>query len=279
MFISGYFSKNLSKNNNKVLELTITYMLAQVILTFIKVAFCGHPFSLLYLFTPQFSMWYLFALLVLRAFLPVLVRVKFIIPIAFLVSVFIMDFDSVEMRDIVRLFSFAFFYILGYFVTGKHIKIIRHMKKFFPVALIVIGVCSLNIAHLLDNVTLRQFKFVFLRVQDLDGLGYGNMGFLIYAYSILLAVAIGIGIIALFPAKKCLFSVLGRNTLTAYIAQAAAYVIFVEVIGRFTFIPVTYMYIIAVAITAVWIPLTGNSIVAGWFSRFIKWSSAKLEKA
>lgn len=131
MFISGYFSKNLQENDKKVLKLMILYFLAQAIVIPVKILTYGKRITFFDLFLPQFSLWYLLAIMILRLLLPVLVRVRHILTVSFLISIFVMGshVSGEGSKAIVKTAALGVFFLLGYYCTEENIKKIRTLPR------------------------------------------------------------------------------------------------------------------------------------------------------
>ena len=79
IFVSGYFSKNSSKNN--LLKLLFYYIVGNTILMWFSFLMYKTPFSLI---EPYYSYWYLIALIFYRKFISYVKDIKFILPISIL---------------------------------------------------------------------------------------------------------------------------------------------------------------------------------------------------
>lgn len=112
IFISGYFSKNIKKcSKNALNNLLIPYILFSITWSiFIYTLEGKFTFSLV---TPSWTLWYLLSLFYWRISLKYLVKIKYIIPISVLVSLYI---GTIGIREysFSRTFAFLPFFLLGY---------------------------------------------------------------------------------------------------------------------------------------------------------------------
>lgn len=224
IFISGYFSKNLEKARGKAGEILIMYLLVQAAFFLYKCLFLGKALpSFLGFLTPEFSMWYLFALFFYRFFLPELVKIKHILPILFVVSILVMDVFEGAGKDFARTFANAFYFVLGYYATEEHIHKIRSHSKWLYAAILAIGTGIVYALMHFEIFKPHLLKIIFLRMASFERIGYGNWGYLIFALVIVFAIIMSIAMIGIAPAKKLPVSIFGKNTCTIYFGQAFVY--------------------------------------------------------
>lgn len=224
IFISGYFSKNLEKARERAGEILILYLLTQAAFVLYKVLVLQKPLpSFLGFLTPAFSMWYLFALFFYRFFLPELVKIKYILPVLFLVSIAVMKVFSGAGADFARTFANAFYFLLGYYATEEHIRKIRSKSKWIYGAMLISGIAGVYCLIHFKIIAPHLLKIIFLRMASVEKIDHGYWGYLIFASTIFFAVYMSVAVIGLTPEKKLSFSIFGKNTCTIYLGQAFLY--------------------------------------------------------
>lgn len=118
IFISGYFSKK--HNLKRILSLIAVYTLWQLLICPLCLSiFTNKSFSDLYkpLYSPQYTYWYLLALIIWKLLIPYLNKIKYIVPISIIVSLcfgFIQSDFNLQYFTTGRLFVFFPFFLLGY---------------------------------------------------------------------------------------------------------------------------------------------------------------------
>ena len=77
-----------------------------------------------------------------------------------------------------------------------------------------------------------MLRLLSLHEESVLWLGIGGAGFLVCAYLLLLALVISFCILGLTPRRKCIFSTLGKNSLSVYLLQAYYIVIMTFVLEK-----------------------------------------------
>lgn len=148
LFISGYFSKR--HNTKRILSLLLTYILWQELLYPLCLSLITNKsFEDIYrpIYYPQASYWYILALIIWRALIPYLNKIKHIVPISILVSLAFgflkLDFD-LKYFTLGRLFVFFPFFLLGYKCSKETILKWRKDKRKILNTLIFIAIISVT---------------------------------------------------------------------------------------------------------------------------------------
>lgn len=142
VFVSGLFSKNVTKRRNRAFDdLIVPLIAAQLVWLVVRVFTYGPSWALEHLFTPQFQLWYLMALYIWRMILPDLIRVRCVLTAAavlfFLVHVVNGIDDVLALR---KTMAFLFFFLLGY--KADLARVVRLVERVPFVLAVIIFVAS-----------------------------------------------------------------------------------------------------------------------------------------
>jgi fucose 4-O-acetylase-like acetyltransferase len=231
IFLSGYFSKDAQKAQGRAFE---RFLLPYIIWEFIwfvinKVSGWNSDFNFA---VPWFAYWYFLSLFTLCILLPVLVRIRFIVPALFvlaLVSGLYTDYGAPF--SLGRTICFSGFFMLGYFCDRGVLEKIR--KKRIPVfVLALLTVLALIFLCLTAYTRSRLGKierslwmteaYQSTPIAVTDGL-------VIRSIIIISAFFLGSFVIAFVPKNKSYLSTIGKNSLTVFVLHG----FFVEVLNRY----------------------------------------------
>lgn len=236
-FVSGYFTK--------VDENTQIKAFKQILIPFIifTVTWIAYSFILFGTNLPKFpflfptvGLWYLLALFWLRSFLPILIKIKYMLIIAIILGLLVglVNFPD-HMGDFLaigRTFGYMPIFLIGYYFKNseeyyksmnptlssklkpffiKLSKTIKENKKI--VFVVLIGILILLFILYQDvPVKFLQYKASY------NSFDYGKkIGMLMRLFVILSSIAVVIIISYLIPNKKTFLTKLGRNSLSIYI--------------------------------------------------------------
>ena len=208
VFISGFFSKRYSVYSYK----TMNILTALIIPYFV--------FNLLYYlmnerFTipilPDSAMWYLYALIIYRIFLPLFVRIKWILPISFLISC-LMNFINVQIDEGTKTtLKYLPLFLLGFFLQESHII---QLREFGRRKLTVIFLCAIMVIFLAIN-------FLGIGVNETNLYVHSEKAslrvFLGRCLSICFGCIIGIWLVGVFPNTKTFYTHIGKATMVIYL--------------------------------------------------------------
>lgn len=213
LFIAGYFSKNVEKcRQGAVKAFLFPYLVLSVFMYGMRYLIYGH--ANLHIILPTLALWFLLVMFFYRFLLKDLIRIPYILPLSFLISIvagLIPPLDSTLALG--RTFGFLPIFILGYFCTAEHIKKIRNISKMITVPLFVILIgYSFYMAYakvLPLNTWFLKSSYLSLGIPNAEG---------IFVRAWILAVSIGwiIVFINLFPDKKTWYTSIGLETMTVY---------------------------------------------------------------
>jgi fucose 4-O-acetylase-like acetyltransferase len=214
VFISGYFSKNLDKIRSNAFEtILLPYLILNVITYIYKMLIIQQPYFGFRFFRPLWGLWYLFALFVWKFFLKDLVRIRFILPLSFLVGLlsgFSKEFS--EYMALGRIVCLLPFFLLGYFFRKEQVEKIRRIPKIFSVAVIAV---TAFLSYYIVREELFSQGVLFLRKYFPQDQEVKYMLFRLLVYVLALAM-IG-ALINLTGSRKSFLSRIGTGTLTIYV--------------------------------------------------------------
>lgn len=228
VFISGYFSKK--DNPKKLAELLIIYGFFQIIFfplvgSFIK----GETYidNISSFFKPKFTYWYILSLIGWRVLNPVLMKIKFILPLSIVAGILVgltPGNDALTFMSVGRSVSFYPFFLVGYLTTKDNIESIRNKVSFKKAFLFLI--LSTTVAFLFFNVLsdflIKEnliFKILFGKDRYLKYLTNPNAGVLFRLCLYLIQFSFVYVIICLFTSKKTILFKLSLNSLFIYLTH------------------------------------------------------------
>lgn len=214
VFISGYFSKNVEKARNKAFE--------DILMPYIILNVCNYLFKMLILreqyfgfrfFRPLWGLWYLLTLFLWKFFLKDLVKIRFILPLSFLVGIlsgFSKEFSTYMALG--RVVCFLPFFLLGYYTKKEYIDKIRRIPK---IAGIVIMLAAGALSVILTRNKNFKMEELFLRDYYPEDAGIEHMAYRIMIYAVALLMILAL--IIIMDGRKSFLSNIGQNTLTVYV--------------------------------------------------------------
>lgn len=96
MFISGYFSKNTEKAQQSGFDILITYFIFNIMWALVGYIHSTDNSIVTAFYLPAPALWYLLALSVWRYYLKKLIRIKFILPLSFIIAGISILFNTQE---------------------------------------------------------------------------------------------------------------------------------------------------------------------------------------
>ena len=214
-FVSGYFSHNVDKCQKTAFKTFIVpYIVFMILYYFTRVLVFGH--ATLSFLEPTHGMWYLLAMFVYRFLIKYLEK----IPHFLWISLGLYFAASVipplnETLALGRIFSFLFFFMLGFYCTPERIAKIKDLSAAFGVTL---GIVVVTISMYLVSAG-ADIDFLLLKYSFVD---YGVTPlYALAARAVMLVLSLSaiLVIIALTPEKHNLFTNIGQNTITVYLGH------------------------------------------------------------
>lgn len=221
VFITGYFSKNLDKNReNAVKSFLIPYLVLNILFVILGKLSLYDTKSSFRLFNPVWGMWFLLAVFIWKFLLKDLVRVRYILPLSFVVGVlsgFSNEFSST--MSLARVINYLPFFLLGYFCKKEHIDKIRKFPKWVSmIVLVLFGIASV----FLSKYNIIKMEIFYMRkpyskiAQSSLTSALGRM--LIYISAIVIIICL----INLFSNNSTFYTKIGQNSLTVYVLHLVA---------------------------------------------------------
>lgn len=209
VFVSGYFSKSEhSRSFFPLMNLAVAFILLNGFFILRGVFVTGGLPSLV---APYFSAWYLLALIVWRLTVPLLERVRNVLPLLIMFSLVAGFWTDLNMTfAAVKIVVFFPYFIAGYLFTAKTAAVLQQ-KKFFPLgaALLLASICAGFFVHDTFNLTDR----------DLLPNSYADFNGLFRRIALIIIASLSIATLLLCSVEKVLplLTKAGRNSLTIYL--------------------------------------------------------------
>lgn len=208
LYLSGYFSKNLTKSAARAYEVliipAIPFELAYFFLHLVLKSDNFQPFL-----TPIFAYWYLFVLFGYRVLMPYMAKLRGMVPLAFVLALGV-GFNSQigEYMTLSRFFCLLPFFLLGFYTSAETMDKLRSQNIKLCVLIALAAAVSLAVVMGTDIVTL---DFTLAACYE-DA--YGLIGRVFqYALAILLSMAV----IRFVPKKASYLTRVGQRTLQIYL--------------------------------------------------------------
>lgn len=214
LFVSGYFSKNVDKCRSTAFKAFLfPYLVLMPIMYFIRYMIFGEAnFDI---FLPSMALWYLLTMFIYRFSIKTLAKVKYILPISFLISIAagLIPFLGEDLA-LGRTFGFLPFFMLGYFFKWEHIKYIRSLPKFI---FIVLGILLVGFSVFMASTEIIPADALLFK-ESYDTIYLNNLEGIIIR---ILLTVVSLGWIAVFlnlvPEGKFSFTSIGKSTMAIYV--------------------------------------------------------------
>lgn len=219
IFISGYFSKNTEKIENKLIKnLLIPFFIFNTIYM-LSVEDCYYTtfeerLENFNLFRASYLYWYLISLFIWRILTKYITKLKLPIIVLFILSIYIgLVNDAGRFLSISRTIVFFPFFMLGYYTDKSKIEKIRDISKVTTIFVLIILIA---ITFILCNEIIDVDLF-----KNAQSYKYSNVrnlkGICVRIYQFAVASGISICLINLISSKNNWMSNLGRKTISIYI--------------------------------------------------------------
>ncbi len=262
VFVSGYFSKNVDKSRSKAFRnFFVPYLIFNTIWGLVSLPYVG-SFSIL---TPGWSLWYLMSMFFWRISLKDIVRVRYILPISFVIGTIVglsSEFDNV--LSLSRTLFFLPFFLAGYYTTEAKLLNLRD-KRYLGKILIVLIAFIAAILITCSNILPTEFF-------------YGSNSFSSFSLMLWLGILgriflyiIGFSFIYILinfvNNSETFFSKVGFNTFSVYILHT--YLILLVFAINY-FVPWTMLQLLICFVTSILITyILSRNIVMKYFNKLI----------
>lgn len=242
IFVSGYFSKDINKSRDKVLEkLLIPYLLFDIAFAALEYFATGN--NRMNILTPAFAFWYLLALIWYRIFIRDLTKIRFIVPISFVFSIIVGYFASVtSYLALNRTIAFLPFFLLGFYFSEDKLLSLKRIKSLYSALLGIVGCIVIFI--ITNSQIILDFQMIALNT-------HGIIDVLYRVIRLLLAILFGVVILNLIPTRKTILTKIGKNSMIIFLGHGFINGV-VRVINPFTnnsTINFIFLIVFSVAIT------------------------------
>ncbi len=255
VFVSGYFSKNPDKSREKAFRnLFAVFAVAQVCWAVFKFFANNEPYYFHNFLDPGYALWYIVALFFWRILLKDVIKLRFVLVLAFLAAPFIMFIPEAQMiLALNKIVGFFFFFLLGYYANEEHIAKIRKIpRKAAIIALAAIFAVTFGILQY-DTTVYGFVKGIFMYTNLMSNVAdtFGNvpLGLLAYYCSTAVTVLCSVLVIAAAPEKQSFLSHVGGDTLPLYLSHTY-FIILLDLFFVAVPIPHLVKYVIILAVTA-----------------------------
>ncbi|MBE8953035.1 MAG: CapA family protein [Quinella sp. 1Q7] len=258
VFVSGFFSKSEhSRSFFPLMNLVVAYVLLDGFFL-LRDIFSGGVPSIV---SPYFSAWYLLALIVWRLTVPLLERVRNILPLLIILSLAAGFWADVDMTfATVKIVVFCPYFMAGYLLSAAAAVKFRR-KKFFPLGAIL----------LLATICAGFFVHETLNLSDRDLLpnpyaeGFSGL-FARGALMIVSGAAIATMMLVSIERNVPILTAAGRNSLSLYLLHRPLTLLFTE---KFSSATTETQIGAAVAATLLMTLVFGSDAVSGALKKFL----------
>jgi len=259
VFVSGYFSKNLEKNNkNSFKNIFLLYVVFQILWGVWTFIFHGDITYFQRPFYPGPLLWYILALFVWKKFLPDILKIKhnFLLSIIlYILSTFLLGLNTVE-GALGRIIAFLPYFLLGYYIDKSKIEKIKNYKynKIISIIVILIFIILSYFFIKYSGIDFDQIINILChRILVYDITSGIVIGTIINILIIPISIILGLAIICLVPSKNKILSHIGENTLPIYLChpyfqEVARHILYTNIIIKNDFLNYGVSIFIAIII-------------------------------
>ncbi len=264
VFISGYFSKNIEKaRDGAFATILIPYLILNMCNYLYKMFIIQEDYFGFRFFRPLWGLWYLLAIFLWKFFLKDLIRIRFILPLSFLVGIlsgFSKEFSTYLALG--RIICLLPFFLLGYYTSKDHVEKIRKVPRLVSVA--IISATALLSAYIV-NRDIFKVEVLYIRKPYPEASDVKHMLFrcLVYVVALLMIYAM----LNLTSRKRCFLSKIGTSTMTIYILHLFTIPLLekLEIFRQQPYLYLLYSILLTVLITYVysrpWVKSTYDTII------------------
>lgn len=220
MFLSGYFGKKDEKRREEALREFLLPFLVFNTLYYLVRQWQGEEFE--YGLLRPFNMyWYLMALLLFRLLMPSLKRVRGVLPLSFVLALYAgLDQHLGRTLSLSRAIGFLPFYLMGYYCPKAWLDRAKRIPR--PVAALLLVVCAVAAWKL--TVYFEPYVKASHPYQLVGGYKVQHLtwkeGMLMRGSLYVLAPMMGACVLSLCMRCRCIFTAIGRHSLTVYLLHA-----------------------------------------------------------
>lgn len=172
VMISGYFSKKYGNFRESMVDMLESLVIPYFVF---NAAFILMHKKLMLPILPDSAMWYLYALIAWRLMLPMLVRVKWILPISIIVSITSNFIPSGIDAGGMKIVKYLPLFLIGYFMTPKFVGRIKAYGFLKKTAVASIGIAALICFCIVTKINFSsEMLYVQSEIASGGGTGWKN---------------------------------------------------------------------------------------------------------
>ena len=219
IFISGYFSKNITSHRATEIEkILYPYIVFQIInYVFIKLTGLGYGTSI-NIFTPIHQNWYLLGLLIWRILIPYynFFNKKYSLFLTILLSFTIGFFDEFGMYlGLYRIIYFFPIFILGYYCSDLKTLINKYSKyKYYFICISLLSLFAIFLASFFND---KINNAIYIAYLPFDNYLNSIHIFFLRIIGFFSSLLISFGLLFIIPQKELKITYIGDNTLNIYL--------------------------------------------------------------
>lgn len=229
VFITGYFSKSCAKsfekNTNKVLSMTILYLITQCIWYFARVLTRnGGKMPEFTLLSPDTGLWYLAFVAGATLLLPVFSRFRpqLIMLLLVLAGLYIgIEDEASKYMNVSRFVVFMPFFMAGFLFKKEYLLMLKNKWVKLSSGLFMISLLAYSFffeTKFVSDITKAGESFEKVKVSNVDGL-------ILRAFVFIVAFLATMALFSLIPRGKTFFTKFGNRTLQVYLFHLLLYVV------------------------------------------------------
>lgn len=213
IFISGFLSKNINKSKKVFFKsLLIPYIVLNVIWYSLAYIYTGE--ANLPIIYPGWTLWFLLSLFFWRVSLKYLIRIRYILPISFILGILVGLVPNGSLLSFSRTIFFLPFFLLGYYCDFNKLKLLNKLN--ISIALVgVIGFIFLGLYIANNNILDYKFLYGSYSYKELDLNIYTGMLYRCILY--IGSIALSSFICILTPTIKTFYSNMAKSTMYVYV--------------------------------------------------------------
>jgi fucose 4-O-acetylase-like acetyltransferase len=219
IFLSGYFSKNVRKTQEKAFERFLLPYIVWALVYFIIITVTRWKSDFNFA-VPWFAYWYFPSLFTLCLFLPILTTIRLSLPILFVLPLIIGFFPDYSWAfSLSRTICFAPFFLLGYYCNENTLKTIQKNKiPILIAALLVFGALILLCLSPLVQENIGKVEHSLWMAEPYRASRVsGGTGVIYRAIIMAAALVFGAFVLAFAPHKKSILTLIGKNSLVIFV--------------------------------------------------------------
>lgn len=220
VFVSGYFSKNIGKEDygQKIIsKIIIPYLVFDTIYRLFDNYIFDKDFHIS-IFSPYYQLWFLMSLAIWKIMLPIIIKIKYSLLVSVVIAIAIGYVSNVGgFLSLSRTFVFLPLFLAGYFLDKRHLEILfKPLVKVLSLIILVVAFLliynnerDINKAMILGNISYKS-------------MGYGEWYAGVYrSFALIGTVLLSISFLSIVPKRKIpLISDMGTRTMYVFIFHA-----------------------------------------------------------